>query len=77
VIIQEQKKVQMALKEAILSLPREEYYWFGIYPEGRGRSKSPVSQPSTVSGSAINLFYLRTLRYFPDKRVFPSSGADN
>ena len=41
------KSVQNALKEAILSLPMEEYDWFDIHREGQGRKKPSPSEPSS------------------------------
>lgn len=45
------RSVQKALKEAILSLPNEEYDWFEIHTEGRSRreTSNAQSQPSPLS----------------------------
>ena len=43
------KSVQNALKEAILSLPQDEYDWFDIHVEGRGRTGASLKDPEAVS----------------------------
>jgi hypothetical protein len=43
------KSVQNALKEAILSLPQDEYDWFDIHVEGRGRTGASPQDTEEVS----------------------------
>lgn len=54
------KSVQNALKEAILSLPKEEYDWFDIHMDGRGgtgtsaKDSLPVSDKDTAKPMAVS-----------------------
>ncbi len=79
------KTVQKALKEAILSLPREEYDWFDIYSDkGKGdkRRKAPaesletgISTPDTTSETSRQREFFEFAGPLYSVRVSPASSV--